>query len=215
MDNDINKKIFNFFAQYKRQQIKKKEIIIRAGDDPTGVFYIDEGIVRQYYISKNGAEITLNMFKQKAFFPMSWTIGNIHNNYYFEAVTDCSLYKGPNEKVLGFLKREPEVVWDLLKRVYIGIEGLWMHIECLSAGNALSKLVSALLILAKRFGKEQNGKIVIQTKITEKELGEYAGMYRETVSREFQQLIKRGLADYTKGIITIQNTQKLEELLIL
>src|SRR5579864_5629547 len=125
MDNDINKKIFNFFAQYKRQQIKKKEIIIRAGDDPTGVFYIDEGIVRQYYISKNGAEITLNMFKQKAFFPMSWTIGNIHNNYYFEAVTDCSLYKGPNEKVLGFLKREPEVVWDLLKRVYIGIEGLW------------------------------------------------------------------------------------------
>ncbi len=213
MDIQVNEKVTNFFTKYKKQQFKKGEILIRADEDPQGIFYLADGIVRSYYISKKGDEITLNMFKPHTFFPMSWVVSDIHNQRYFEAMTACITYKVPKEKVLAFIKKEPDVVLDLLRRVYIGIEGLWMHIEYLSSGNALEKLISTLLILGKRFGREEGGRTTIQLKLTEKELGEYSGMYRETVSREMQLLKEKGLVVFSKGTITIPDLKKLENAL--
>jgi CRP-like cAMP-binding protein len=205
-----------FFFRYKKHQFKRGEILIRADDAPSGIFYIKRGVVRQYYVSKNGDEITLNMFKSKAFFPMSFAIGGIHNSYYFEAMLDCVTYRAPRGDVLEFVKKKPEVLFDLLKRVYIGIEGLWMHIEYLAGGTALNKLIATLIILGKRFGKkDRKESMVIQLKLSEKELGEYAGIYRETVSRGFQILKAKGLISYAKGIIAIQSMQKLENELTL
>src|SRR5579859_5229180 len=114
MESSIETKISTFFTKYKKQTYKKNDILIRAEDDPSGIFYLQEGIVRQYYISKNGAEITLNMFKTHAFFPMSWAISHIPNNYFFEAMNDCIAYKAPSQEVLLFLKKEPTVMMDLL-----------------------------------------------------------------------------------------------------
>jgi len=205
----------SFFFQYKKQVLKKGEILIRADDDPTGIFYLQEGVVKQYYISKKGDAITLNIFKTHSFFPMSWALSGVHNHYYFEAMADCIIHKAPKDAVFEFLKREPDVVFDLFRRVYIGIEGLWLHVEYLSAGNALTKLTATILTLGKRFGQEEKNGIVLQMKISEKELGEYAGMYRETVSREFQVLKKKGLVSYTKGVITIPDMKKLENELTL
>ena len=195
------------------QQFKKGEILIRADEDPHGIYFLIEGDVRSYYISKKGDEITLNMFKPNTFFPMSWVISDIHNQYYFEAMTICIVYKAPKEDVLAFIKMEHDVVFDLLRRVYIGIEGLWTHIEYLSAGNALEKLIVTLLILGKRFGKEVTDGTIIPIKMTEKQLGEYSGIYRETVSREIQKLKEKGLIRFNKGTITIPDLKELEEAL--
>lgn len=211
----VEKRVAQFFTLFKKQLFQKGDILIRADDEPSGIFYLQEGIVRQYYISKNGEEIILNMFKPQSYFPMSWAVSNIHNNYYFEAMTTCVSYKAPKDKVRDFIEKEPTVLFDLLRRVYIGIEGLWLHIEYLSAGNAMEKLIATLLILGKRFGKKEKEGIIIPLKLTERELGEYAGMYRETVSREFQSLIKKGLVSYTKGTITIHDMNKLGQELTL
>ena len=215
MDRTVREKLIAFFSQYKQLQYKKGEILIRADDDPPGIFYLREGIVRQYYIAKNGEEITLNMFKPYSFFPMSWTVSDIHNNYFFEAMTNAFVSKAPKHAVLEFVKNQPDVLLDLLRRMYIGIEGLWMHIEYLSAGNALSKLSAALLILVRRFGKQEGGATVVKLKLSEKELGEYAGMYRETVSREFAILRENGLIQYEKGVMIIPNIKRLEDTLSL
>lgn len=215
MNQEIQKKLTAFFIMHKKQTFRKGGILIRADEDPLGIYFIQEGIVRQYYISKNGEEITLNMFKSFAFFPMSWSISDIHNNYYYEAMTDCVVYKAPKETTLAFMKKEPDVLLDLLRRIYIGIEGLWMHIEYLSGGSAFNKLIATLLILGKRFGKKEKEGVVIQIKLSEKDLSEYAGMYRETVSRELQKLREQGLVLFYKGSITIPDLNKLESSLAL
>ena len=210
MDQTIIDKLNTFFHTYKKQQFKKGEIIIRADDEPQGIYYIEKGLVRRYSITGNGEELMLNIYKPHAFFPMSWAISNIHNAHFYEAMTEVIVWRAPKDDVLIFVKREPEIVYDLLRRVYIGVEGLWTHIEHLMSGNAYAKLLTALVIIAKRFGKQQQDSLVVDLKMTEKDLAAYAGMSRETASRELQILKQKKLISFEKGIITVQNMQKLE-----
>jgi len=208
---EIIKKLNSLFSQYPSCNYKKGSILIQAGKKPAGIFYIQKGIIRQYWISEKGSEITLNMYKPHAFFPMSWAVASVTNLHFYEALTDVTAKHAPKEKVLAFLKKEPDIVFDLLKRIYIGMEGLWMHIESITSGNSYIKFIASIVILAKRFGK-QNGKgLIIDLKMNEQDIANYAGMSRETASRELRILKKENLVEYEKGMITVPNLQKLEE----
>lgn len=211
MDRIVKGKLDNFFTKYKFQEYKRGGILIKAGDTPNGIFYLKEGIVRQYSISKSGEELTLNVYKPTSFFPMSWAFNNTPNNYYYEALALVKLWQAPKKDVLRFIKDEPEVLYDLIKRIYKGLEGYMMQMEFLMAGSASAKLVACLLIYAKRFGKEQNKKIIINMKLTQQEIASQTGLTRETVNREIQNLKKQRLVGFNKNKFEINNIYKLEE----
>lgn len=213
MDQNVIQKLETFFSAYPEQEGQKGTILITAQMQPTSAFYIVEGIIRRYWITEKGEEITLNLYKPHTFLPMSWVISDVPNAHFYEAMTDVKLRKAPKEAVLAFLHAEPEVVFDLLRRVYIGMEGLWIHMESLTAGNSYTKLCVSLVTLGKRFGKKDGDEVVVDMKMTESELANYAGMSRETASRELHKLKQEHLVDFDKGQITIHDLQKLEETL--
>lgn len=209
MDSNINGKFDVFFGKFKQQKYKKGELVIRAGEDPAGIFYLKKGRVKKYAISKKGDELIVNIFKPLSFFPMSHAINHMPNNYFYEAMEELELIKAPSDQVSQFIKTEPDVMYDLLSRVYRGSEGILTRMTYLMAGNAYSRLIAELIIAAKRFG-EMNGK-TITIKTSEKDLATQVGMTRETVSREMKILKEKGLATFSKGVLTIENIDKLEE----
>ncbi|HYK08973.1 MAG TPA: Crp/Fnr family transcriptional regulator [Candidatus Eisenbacteria bacterium] len=214
MQTDITKKLDTFFSSYPSQTFSKGTVILQAGEGPTGIFYITEGIVRNYWISQEGTEVTLNMYKPHSFLPMSWAIGEVKNTSFYEAMTPVVGKKAPKEVFLQFLKGNPEVMYDLLRRIYVGMEGLWMHIESLTTGDSSTKLTTSLVILAKRFGIQVENSTVVQLKMNEKDIANYAGITRETASRELQKLKKENLVSFEKGTITLHTLGSLEEKLL-
>src|SRR3989344_6135121 len=114
MDTNISAKIDAFFTQFKHQVYKKGELLIRADDDPSGIFHLKSGYVKKYCISKKGDELIVNVFKPISFFPMSWVINNTPNDYFYEAMTEADIWRAPKEEVLKFIKAEPDVLYDLL-----------------------------------------------------------------------------------------------------
>lgn len=208
MDSKIAKKVEAFFTQFKHQVYEKGEILVRADDDPAGVFYLKEGVVKKYAISKKGDELVVTIFKPLSFFPMSWAINSTPNQYFYEAMTDLDIWRAPQKEVIDFVKREPEVLFNLMSRVYKGMNGLLSRMTYLMAGNAYGRLIVELIIQAKRFGiKTENG---IEVKISEKDLAAQSGMTRETVSREIKILKDKGLVTFSKNILVIKNLEKLE-----
>lgn len=210
MEKDVAEKLSLFFSTFPSQTYNKGDILLQASQEPSSIFYITEGIVRNYWISNEGLEVTLNMFKTHAFFPMSWAIANVPNSRFYEAMTSVSAKRVPKDAVVRFLKENPDVTYDLLKRIYVGMEGLWMHIESLTTGNSYTKLISSLVILAKRFGKKDGSTTVMQLKMNEKDIANYAGISRETASRELQKLKKENLVSFEKGIIIVNDMHQLE-----
>lgn len=209
MDIKVVQKINAYFTKFKHQAYKKGEILVRADDNPFGIFYLKSGVVKEYVISKGGNELVLNIYKAISFFPMSWAINNAPNRYYYEALTDAEIYRAPREKTLEFIKKNPDVLYDLVSRVFVGTEGLLMRMAYLMSGNAYARLVAELIIHAKRFGKKTKEGIEITA--SERELASHIGIARETVNREMRILKEKKLASCRKNILIIKDIEKLEE----
>jgi CRP-like cAMP-binding protein len=214
VDTVIAKKIDKFFTQFKHVTYKKGEIIIRADDNPSGIFYLISGNVRKYAISKKGDELVVNIFKPISFFPMSWAINNEPNEYFYDALTSLEIYRAPKEKVVEFIKNNPDVLYDLISRVYRGTDGMTRRMTYLMNGNAYARLNIELIIHAKRFGKKIDNSAKIEVKVSEKELASQSGMTRETVSREMKELKDKGLVNFNKNILTIKSIEELENELV-
>jgi len=212
MADDIKRKIATFFNIYPLRTFEKRQIIIRAEDMPIGVFYIVEGRVSQYDITPSGNEIVVNIFKPDAFFPMSSAINGTPNHYFFEASTATTLHQAPISDTIQFLKDNPDVLFDLLSRVYRGVDGVLRRMAHLMGGNAKSRLVFELLNTANRFGEPRpDGSIYISLK--ESDLARQSGLARETVNRGLQELKAVGIVEITHAGIVVLSTSELDAML--
>lgn len=198
----ISKKLENFFSKYKLQKFKKGEIIIRADDPPLGIFYLKEGVVREYVISKRDLQLTLNVYKPYAFFPVAYAINDTVSNHFYEAQTQTTLWRAPKDDVLQFIKKEPAVMFDLLSRIYKGLEGFFKRLEYSMAKDAKPRLIIELLIHAKRFGS---------LKLTQKDLAAQSGIARETVGRILKTLMEKDLISFNNKLLVINNLPELEK----
>lgn len=211
MDQDIQKKLDEFFSKCKSQDYKKGDILIRADEEPQGIFYLTKGSIKQYAVSQKGEESVVNIFKPISFFPMSWAINSTPNAYYFETLETVKGKLAPREEVINFLKGNPDILYNLMSRVFKGTDGLLMRMVYLMSGEAYARVIIELLIQAKRFGKSQPGNKTITLYISETDIANQAGMVRETVSREIKLLKDKGLVSFEKSVLTINNLSSLEE----
>jgi CRP/FNR family transcriptional regulator len=211
MNSDTSEKVRLFFDAERTTTYKKGELLLEPGVEPTGVFYIKKGTVKMTAISPNGEEVVINTFKTGAFFPIGWLLNGTPNNYYFQAADDTEVNKATKSDVLNFLEEQPEVVFDLMKRIYKGLDGYFMRMEYLMAGNAYTRLIIELIIMAKRFGEKNQSNDSVRFKTTEKDLAAQTGITRETVSREFKKLIQKNIISFAKEEVIVHNILNLEK----
>jgi CRP/FNR family transcriptional regulator len=210
MEPAVKEKLDIFFGKYKSSYFSKGEPLIEADQDPGGVYYLTEGVVKEYSVNAEGVEVVLNLFKPDAFFPMPWVLNKKTIPHYFEGMADGKYFKAPADEFLNFLKNEPEILLDLLRRIYRGMEGMWQRLEYSMSGSAYGKFITELLIFAKRFGKNENGKVTIDFKIFEKDLASHSGIARETVSRLISKLKENNLITFENNTLVINNLENLE-----
>jgi CRP-like cAMP-binding protein len=208
--NNVTDKINAFFASYTLRKYRKGQVLLLRGEKVDYIYHIVSGAVKQYDVSYRGDEVVLNVFKPPAFFPMSQVMNDTANNYIYEAETDVELHQVPAADAIAFIKDNPDVLYDLLSRVYRGVDGLLGRMAHLMASSAGSRVVYELLVDARRFGKQQpDGSYLIG--LSEKDLGSRAGLTRETVSREVGKLKKAGLLAPTAKGLTIISIDGLEK----
>jgi CRP-like cAMP-binding protein len=209
MAAEISEKLEKHFSQYPHRSYPKGQILIHGGDAPQHIFYIVKGNVRQYDISYRGDEIIVNVFKPQNFFPMLWAITRKPNKYFFEADTDVEVRLAPVDETVNFLKDNPDILFDLLSRVYKGLDGVLGRMVHLMSGSAKSRVLYELAVECRRFGKiAENGSCLIS--ISEGDLAGRAGLSRETVSREINKLSQEGLVNVSHSGILISDLKSLE-----
>lgn len=210
MNESIEKKLDSFFFNFKKIHFKKGEIIIQADEVPQYIYYLKSGVVRQYMISEKGSELVLNIFKPLAFFPMSHALNNKPSVYYFESLNDVTLYRAPKDTVLDFIRQNPDIQYDLLVRLFKGIDGLLSRMAYLMSANAHKRLIAEILLYNKRFFQTEPSTKSITIDINEHELASLTGLTRETVSRELKVLKNKELISFAKRKLTISDLALLE-----
>lgn len=200
-----------FFSRYTHLTYKKGDIILRAGDTPQGVLYLKKGYIRQYMVSRSGATLMLHIFKPSSFFPMTWVVNDEPNRYYLEAVTPVEVWRAPKEAVRGFLHDYPLVVYDLTRRLLLGMSGLRRRMEYLVMDSAGKKTILLLLYLAHALGEKDGSHVVLPVPVTHREIAAWIGTTRETASLQVSILKKRGLVHYRRRQLVIPSLKNLEK----
>ena len=163
-------------------------------------------------VSKDGEDLVLNIFKPGAYFPITWILGELPIRYDFITITDVVAYRAPKRDILDYLEENPSELFDLTKRLSMGIVGLSTQIEYLLFGSACNKISSVLLVLFKRFGKEdKNGDVEVEISLTHNDIANMAGLTRETVSIELKKMEKRGIIGWKKKHLIVKNLKLLQQ----
>ncbi|MBI5620477.1 Crp/Fnr family transcriptional regulator [Candidatus Gottesmanbacteria bacterium] len=190
---DINQKVRNFFSRFTLILFKKGEMILRAEDQPHGVYYIEKGVVRQYVINGSGETLMLQLYRAGSFFPMTWVISDAPNRYFFEAASPVAIRRAPRAEVERFLLLVPDVYHDFTKRLLTGISGLWVRIEQLVLDSAYTKTILLILYYAGKFGKDVHDGVLFELSPTHREIAAWIGTTRETASLQVEALKKKKL----------------------
>lgn len=199
---DVDTIVKQFFAAGTKRELAQGEVLLfpeMAG--PVPISYLVKGKILQYSIDDEGNRSIVNIFKPGAFFPLPVAINNSPVIYFFEAGTPVEVRQVSAAQVRDFLHREPEVTYDVLARVYRGLDGLLGRMNQLLGGDAKSRILHELHILSQRFGTVVNGGIEVE--VTAGNLAEMTGLTRETVSRTLKGLQRSGVVRLRRGAITI------------
>ena len=210
MHLDKTKEFETFYKQFTIRNYKKGEMLIRADDDPQGIFCLTKGFVRQYTISKAGYELTLHILRPISYFPIVWAVNGTPNVYYFEALTPVEVGRAPREQVVNFIKDKPTIIFALLSELIEDYAESLKRIEHLVFSDAYRRVISVLLYITKHFGKESENGIIVDHIFTQQDIATLVGVARETASNEMVKLEKKGLIKYINHTILFRDIKKLE-----
>lgn len=210
MPESVASKIEQYFSQYPKRSYPKGQILIFGDENPEYIFYLIKGRIIKYDVSYRGDDVVINTFKPGAFVPMSWIATQLPNHYFFRTDEASELYLAPVAETTAFIKNNPDVMFDLLTRIYYGLDGLSDRLVQLMSGSAKSRLLTELRIEAQRFGidREDGGRQLVAS---EQDIAARAGLSRETVSREIRKLKESGLVRMEKNSIIIPDVTALEQ----
>lgn len=209
VDSEKTKEFEIFYDQFETRNYKKGETLIRADDDPQGIFCLIKGYVRQYTISPAGTELTLHILTPISYFPMVWAINSTPNIYFFEALTAVEVGRAPRDQVVNFIKDKPALLFALMSELLEDYAETLTRVEHLVFSDAYRRVISILIYIAKHFGQTHNKGIIVNYRFTHADIATLVGVARETASIELFKLEKRGLIKYIDHSILFEDLDKL------
>lgn len=203
--------LINVFLKGTRLSYKKAEFIIRPQETPSGVFYIESGLVKAYDITKYGEENLLIIRKGDEIFPLIWAVTGQERAIIYQAMDDTVLWRIPREKLTNHLKRNPESYEPLLDITTEMYRLHSEHILNLEYRTIRERVMFFLLHMAERFGvTNEDGSILLDVPLKQQDIASSINATRESTSRELVRLERLGLVDHHRGKIIITKPDVLQ-----
>lgn len=208
--NPSGQSLADTFKNGTKLTYKKGEFIIRPGETPNAVFFIEEGLVKAYNITKYGEENLLIIRKEKEVFPLIWAITGQERNVIYETLVPSTVYRLSRKSYLDFLNKQPEAMSIILDMT---VEMYRIHSEriiTLGFRSVRERLVSFLYTMYKRFGVKTPEGTIITAPLRQQDIASSINATRETTGRELSYLSKSGIIFYTDNLIVVPDVEKLK-----
>jgi CRP/FNR family transcriptional regulator len=196
----------------KRQTFSKGEFIIRPGETPPGVFYIEEGLVKAYDITRYNEENLLIIRRDQEIFPLIWALTGRERHVIYQSLADTITWQIPRHALTKALNDNPALMAPMLDMT---IEMYRLHSERilnLEYRTVRERIISFLLTMAKRFDTEKttDGEM-IKIPLRHQDIASSINASRETTSRELSSLERKGLLTSRQSYIILKDKAGLQK----
>lgn len=197
----------------RKLSFKKSELILRAGEEPRGVYLIEEGFVKIYSLSLEGVEHIHVIYKKGDIFPLIWAFQDAIRNVYYEAVEEVVLWQLPKQEFLDHVTNTA-LSAVLLKKAVEMFNLYAGRLDNLLFTSSYDRVAYRLLSLLNRFGKHSSRGWVIDAPLTHQHIANSINLTRETTSRVLERFQKQSIVGYDKHRhFVILDSKKLVKIL--
>lgn len=186
----------------KPRVFNKGDILYNKGDRPTGIYYINEGLIGLINLAPNGSESLLRVFGEQFFIGYRSFLVNEEYHASSVALTDVKLTYFPFENPNLLLEEFPALVLHLSQMLSRDLRIAEERFNDLTGKRVINRIIESLVFLKNRQPEYQ---------WTRREIGEFCGAKTETVTRVLTRLENDGHIQRNGRDINIIDVQKLLE----
>lgn len=208
---DHHSPIASVFERGRRLTYLRGSMILRAGDIPSGVYWIDSGYVRAYSLSQDGTETICSLHRPGDMFPVPWALNRTLSDVYYEAHEDTQLWRLDRDEFLAELVSPSSFSLHISQWLAQSLQSLSRDISQLSYRSAYDKVVYRLLALTQTAGRQRVQQVVLQVHVSHDFIAHSTSMSRETASRVLSKLARQRLIRRLDGRIVIPDIERLKQ----
>lgn len=194
-----------------QQTFRKGDFIIRPGEAPHGVFFIYQGLVKAYDITKYNEENLLIIRKQDEIFPLIWAITGREHHIIYQALAPTTTFRVNRDAFLKHIKTNMDM---LIPTLDMTLEMYRLHGERifnLEFRTVRERIISFLLTMSERFGKPTDDGILIEVPLRHQDIASSVNATRETTSREIAALERKGLIENKQSFTLLKDVAALKK----
>jgi CRP-like cAMP-binding protein len=205
--------LVKLFNQGTKLVYAKNEFVIRPGGAPSGIFYIESGLVKAYDITKYGEENLLIIRKQGDVLGLTWAVTGENRHIIYAALAPTVVWQISREQFTEFVRSNPSVALPLVDML---VDMYRLHSERilnLEYRTVRERLVSFLITTTRRFGRKTPEGMLLDVPLRHQDIASSISATRETTGRELAILERQGLLEQKNSFILIHDVQKLRNYL--
>jgi CRP-like cAMP-binding protein len=192
-------------------KISKGGILFKEGDSGEHVYVIVEGKLKLGTSSGDGRENLLSILGPGEMFGELSLFDPGPRTSAATAVTDAKLLSLGHEKLIPWLRENPDVSLQLLARLAQRLRRTNEAVGDLVFSDVPGRVAKALIDLGERFGKETPEGLFVQHELTQEELAQLVGASRETVNKALADFAGRGWLRLDGRAVLITDLERLSK----
>ena len=183
-----------------------KDFLYRQGDHCTYVFWIKSGIVKLSHLTTQGTEITIALLRKGD------VIGHLQGDSVHQemeetaqALGEVSYCRLAYSDFKAMLSNHAELAWHVFEETYARKQKIERKLRTILTQPVERCLAAALLELAEMFGIRCTHGYALEIHLTQQDVADLIGASRPVVSTILNDFRNRGMLDYTRDQICIND----------
>ena len=190
--------IFNSHGTTRSYPINS--ILINEGDDTDSLYVVLEGEVKVYASDEHGKEVILNILGPGEYFGELALMDNEPRSASVKTIKPTKVMIIAKQDFKKVLADNPEIAFNMIQSLSRQVRDLTNNVKSLALMDVYGRVAHTLLELASEM---EDGRMVIEQKLTHQDIADMVGASREMVSRILKDLVNGGYISIKSKIVTI------------
>jgi CRP-like cAMP-binding protein len=203
-----------FLAHCAEMSFRPRDTIFSQGLPTSATFLIMDGLVRTYYLSPVGREITLAFWSAGDLIGGPAFFGERPRHIWSAQAIETTRVLAISTKALKELAKElPSLALGIIDALSFKLHWVSLMLQTMGTESVSHRLATLLLQLSETYGEPAQDGVVIRYPFSQADLASMVGASRSWVSTAFGRLQKEGVVAMRNRHIVIIGLAKLKEML--
>jgi CRP/FNR family cyclic AMP-dependent transcriptional regulator len=190
-------------------KLKPEHVLVSPTCDAGATYFLLEGRVKLFHMSKQGREVTVQILQAGDVFGDFSEDERDGQQLWAETIEPSRVAVMPTDHFSGLLRRHPSVALRLVGEMSTRLSRRAEQIEDLALRDVPGRVASTLLKLAEEHGTMGSRGMTISLRLTHQDIADMAAAGRETVTAVLARLRRDGTIDIENKRVRIVHPERL------